>query len=171
MAKYPPEGRSDMPDTVEQLAELLARHVSRKTAIVCVGNELRADDGAGPAVARLLAGAVPWDVYDTGTAPENFLTKIVKGEPDSVVVVDALHLGAEPGTIRALDPDDLTGQGPSTHGPAPLAFLRLLQAMRPCRCTVLGIQPAGTDFGAPMSPPVRRAVELIASAFRRLAGA
>lgn len=156
-------------DTLQQLTEMLACHVSPRMAIVCVGNELRGDDGAGPAVAQLLLGTVPWDVYDTQTAPENFMGKIIRGCPDCIVFVDAMHLGAEPGAFRLMPIEDLTGQGPGTHGPAPLALMHLLQEQLSCSCVVLGIQPAETSFGAPMSQPVRRTVELVAGAFRLLA--
>ena len=157
-------------ETLQQLTEMLACHVSPKTAVVCVGNELRGDDGAGPAVAQLLLGTVPLDVYDTQTAPENFMAKIIRGWPDCIVVVDAMHLGAEPGAFRLMPIEDLTGQGPGTHGPAPLALMHLLQEQLSCHCVVLGIQPADTRFGAPMSQPVRRTVELVSGAFRLLAG-
>ena len=155
--------------TLQQLTEMLACHVSPRMAIVCVGNELRGDDGAGPAVAQLLLGTVPWDVYDTRTAPENFMAKIIRGRPDCIVVVDAMHLGAEPGAFRLMPIEDLTGQGPGTHGPAPLALMHLLQEQLSCSCVVLGIQPADTRFGAPIGQPVRRTVDLIARAFRLLA--
>jgi len=157
-------------ETLRQLTEMLARHVSPNTAIVCIGNELRADDGAGPAIAQLLVDAVPWDVHDAQTAPENFTAKIIRGRPDCIIVVDALHLGAEPGTFRLMPIEDMTGQGPSTHGPAPLAVMGLLREQLSCECVVLGIQPADTRVGAPMSQPVRRTVELVARAFRLLAG-
>ena len=155
--------------TVERLAERLAPLLAPATAIVCVGSELRGDDGAGPAVARQLADTVPWAVYDTRNAPENFLMKIVRAKPESIILIDALDFAAAPGTVRVFAPEDLTGQGPSTHGPAPLAFLDLLHTMHPCPRAVVGIQPAATDTGQPLTPPVRRAVTLLARAFRHLA--
>lgn len=147
----------------------LAEWMTPTTAIVCIGNELRGDDGAGPAVARQLAGAVPWDVHDTRTAPENFLMKIVRARPASVVVVDAVHFGAAPGSVGWFTPEDLPGSGPGTHGPGPAAFLDLLRTMHPCPCAILGVQPGRLHTGADLSAPVRRAVEEIVNDFRLLA--
>lgn len=155
--------------TVEHLVEHLREHVSQSMAIVCVGNELRGDDGAGAAVAKGLSGNVPWDVYDTQTVPESFLMKIVAGKPDPVILVDALHFGADPGAVEIIDPAAAAGQTPSTHGPAPLSFLEVLEMFHPCRRLILGIQPKQVEFGQPMSEPVAAAVDRIIRAFQALA--
>jgi hydrogenase 3 maturation protease len=153
----------------EEAEARLAERLGRGSVVVGVGNELRGDDGAGAVVARELWETVPWPVIQAETAPESFLMKIVSLEPDSVVVVDAIHLGAEPGSVRLLTADQLTGQGPSTHGPAPLTFLDALRALHPCRQAVLGIQPQNSEFGAGLSEPVRRAVGSVVEIFRRCA--
>ena len=155
---------------IEHLTQHLAEVMTEKTAIVCVGNELCGDDGAGAIIAKMLEGAVPWSVYDTQTVPESFLMKIVSGRPETVLLIDSLAFGALPGAIEIFQTDQIAGQGPSTHGPAPLAFLEVLQMIHPCRCAVLGIQPKDTAFGAAMSDPVREAVSVVARAIRSLAG-
>ena len=154
---------------LEELADLLAPLLTPTTAIVCVGNDLCGDDGVGPAVARDLAGTVPWAVFDARTAPESFLGKIIAGRPESVVLIDALDFGGPVGAVRIIPPGDVGGQGPSTHGPAPLAFLEALAIMCPCRCAVVGVQPGHVEPGTPMSPPVARAGRRLVHALRRLA--
>ena len=155
--------------TLEHLVEHLAEIVLPSTIVVCVGNELCGDDGAGVAVARALAGGLPWKILDTQTVPESFLMTIVNAEPESVVLIDALDFGAAPGAVELVESDRLGGQGPSTHGPAPLAFLELLNMMHPCRCAVLGIQPQCTEIGTPISQPIAAAVDMVVGAFERLA--
>lgn len=156
-------------ETVDHLVEHLAEVLCPGAAVVCVGNELCGDDGAGVAVARGLGGKVPWDVFDTQSVPESFVMKIAARKPGRVVLVDALDFGACPGAVELVEPEGLSGQGPSTHGPAPLAFLELLRMIHPCRCAVLGIQPQQADFGAALSEPVRAAVDMVVEAFHRLA--
>ena len=155
---------------VEHLVAHLGEYLSASTVLVCVGNDICGDDGAGPAVAGKLAGRVPWDVLDTQTVPESFLMKIVGRKPDTVIIIDALHFGAEPGAVELIEAKDLAGQGPSTHGPAPLAFLDVLKMFHPCRTVVLGIQPARVGFGEQMSPEVSDAADRVARAFLDLAG-
>ena len=157
-------------DTAEHLGEHLAQILTPRSVIVCVGNEMCGDDGAGVAVAQHLADHVPWRVFDTQSVPESFLMKIVECKPDAVVLVDALDFGAPPGSVELFEADRIGGQGPSTHGPAPLAFLELLAMFHPCRQAVLGIQPRQVDFGQPMSKCVRDAAEMVAHAFAILAG-
>lgn len=162
-------GKSRGIDTVEHLVEHLAEVVTPRCAIVCVGNDLCGDDGAGVAIARRIQEAVPWDVFDVRTVPESFLMKIVGCEPDTVLLIDALHFDAAPGAVELFDAEQITGQGPSTHGPAPLAFLDVLEMMRPCRRAILGIQARRVEFGDEMSPPVGRAVDLVVEALLKLA--
>lgn len=156
----------DPPPTAEHLAGRLAEVLVPSSVIVCIGNELCGDDGAGVAVARELGDGVPWRVVNAETAPESFLSRITASRPGSVVLVDALHFGGRPGAVELLTPETLDGQGPSTHGPAPLAFLEMLRLMHPCRRVVVGIQPFRTEVGQGLSRPVRRAVGLVAEAFR-----
>ncbi len=157
-------------DTVEHIVEHLDEIVTDSTAIICVGNDICGDDALGAVVAKRLKDAeVPWDVYDTRGVPESFLMKIISRKPDSVVVVDALHFGATVGTVDLFEPSQITGQGPSTHGPAPIAFLDMLQMMHPCRRWVLGVQPEKVDFGTEMCSQVADAAEMIVRAFLTLA--
>ena len=156
-------------DSAERLAEQLANVLTPSSAIVCVGNQLRGDDGAGPAVAGKLGAGLPWRVFDTQTVPESFLMKIAAGKPESVVLIDALDFGGAPGAVDLAPAGDVGGQGPSTHGPAPIAFLEALGMAHPCPCWVLGIQPQRVEFGDSLSPPVEAAVELVVRAFHILA--
>ena len=97
-------------DTAEHLAEHLGAVLCRDSAIVCVGNDLCGDDGAGVAIARRLAGAVPWTVHDTGTVPESFLMKIVDARPQSVLLIDSLDFGASPGATEQVESSRATTQ-------------------------------------------------------------
>ena len=163
--------QSTIPDgisTLDHLMEHLAEVLTPRTAVVCIGNELCGDDAAGPVIAKRLAGKVPWDVHDAQTVPESFLMKIVERRPDTVLLIDALDFGAAPGAIELFDASRLGGQGPSTHGPAPLAFLEVLKMFLPCRQVVLGIQPAAGGFGNEMCGPVRTAVDLVVEALTTL---
>ena len=157
-------------ETAEHLARHLAEIITPESVIVCVGHDLCGDDGAGTAVAKGLAEAdIPWQVFDTQSVPESFLMKIVAARPGGVVLVDALHFGARPGAVELIQTEDLTGQGPSTHGPAPLAFLDILKMMHPCPQAVLGIQPQSVEFGTEITEPVAEAVDMVVRAFQLLA--
>ena len=152
-----------------ELADRLASLLLPPVAAVCIGNDLCGDDGVGVEIAHRLAGEVAWRVYNAQTAPESFLMKIVTSKPGSVVVIDALDFGAEPGAVTVADASRLSGQGPSTHGPAPLAFLKSLAMMHTCRRALIGIQPRQTEVGQGLSAPVAEAVDLVVGGLQRLA--
>ena len=145
---------------MEHLCEVL----EPGSVLVCVGSEICGDDAAGPAVAERIAGRVPWKVFNTQSVPESFLMKIVAVKPATVLLIDALDFGAAPGAVEILACEAVTGQGPSTHGPAPLAFLDLLNMMHPCRRVVLGIQPVRGEIGQEMTQEVSAAVEMVSRA-------
>lgn len=147
--------------TVEHLAGHLRELLTARSVIVCVGNEMSGDDAAGPEIARRITGRIPWEVFDVHTAPENFLMKIVAARPDTVLLVDALSFDADPGSVELFAAEAVVGQGPSTHGPAPVAFLDMLNMLHPCRRVVLGIQPVRSEFGREVSEPVAAAVDFV----------
>ncbi|MFO7900806.1 MAG: hydrogenase maturation protease [Planctomycetota bacterium] len=160
-----PEPSSPDRSEPERLAEWLAEVLRPSSVIIGIGDELRGDDGAGVAVARRLAEAVPWAVVVGENAPENFTMKIAARQPTSVLLIDALHFGGRPGGVRALDPAQLDGRGIGTHGPGPDTFLRALRSLHPCRQVVLGIQPLDTSFGEGLTEPVADAVDAVVRAF------
>jgi hydrogenase maturation protease len=156
--------------TVEHLAEHLRPVLTDRSVLVCVGSELNGDDAAGPAVAGRVAGKVRWLVLDVQGVPESFLMKVVAARPDTVLVIDALDFDAPGGAVELFAPDAVTGQGPSTHGPAPVAFLDLLRMMHPCRQVILGIQPVSTEVGQGISQPVRKGIDLVVEALLGIGG-
>jgi hydrogenase 3 maturation protease len=138
-----------------------------------VGSDLRGDDVAGVLVARRLAawaartGSDRVAVYACGAAPENFTGEIVRFRPDLVVLVDAAHLGREPGAVEVIEAERVGGLSFSTHMlPVPI-FLDYLHRTIGCRSLVIGIDIVQKDVLAPVSRPVAAAVRRLVAAFRR----
>lgn len=159
-----------------------------RIVVIGLGNELRGDDGAGPAVARRLA-AVGGEagpalrLTESSESPgrqraapiRRFAVRLLEGDgtelldawrgAELALVADALAPGGEPGTIRRFA---------AQAGPLPAGFARLsshslglagvVELARvlgelPPRLIVYGI--VGLDFtaGSGLSPAVARAVE------------
>ena len=131
------------------------------TTVVCLGNDMRGDDGAGPAVAeRLRARGVPAVIE----APENLIHLFE--ECDDVVVVDAIATGAPPGTIHRLDAADPLPDfsGASTHlfGLSDAVELARTLGRLPGSLRIIGIEAGAFAHGAALSPPVDLAAERVA---------
>ncbi len=133
-----------------------------KTVIVGIGNTLRADDGFGPALIERLKGKVKALCIDAATAPENYAGKIAKAKPDTILIVDALHLGLAPGKHEILRKDDIAKSGLSTHDISLKMFIEYLQTRTPADIFVLGVQPKNLSFGQEMSAELKKALEKVA---------
>lgn len=94
--------------------------MSAKALVVCIGNQLVADDGVGWAIyQRLRERCLPDNVrlVFLGLGALDLLEEI-DGE-EVLVVVDGVQLGAAPGTIHQLSWEQLPGAAPrpvSGHG-------------------------------------------------------
>lgn len=98
-----------------------------KKALLCVGNELRGDDGVAIAVGRLVEQHLPeWRVFFGYDTPEDEFAHIRAYEPDVIVVVDAMS-GFKEDKIEFLDLSDERTYIYSTHNlPTPIliSYLR-----------------------------------------------
>ncbi len=98
-----------------------------KKALLCVGNELRGDDGVAIAVGHLVEEHMKdWKVFFGYDTPENEFASLRGYAPDVIVVVDAMS-GFKEDTIEFLDLSDERTYIYSTHNlPTPilLSYLR-----------------------------------------------
>ena len=139
-----------------------------RVAIIGIGQELRGDDAAGlsavQALRRRLVGQDHLLLIEAGPAPENFTGLLRRFRPDRVILIDAALMGVEPGAWRRLDWKDTSNFSGSTHT-LPLNILgKYLETDLGCTVELIGIQPAGNDLGAGLSPAVSSSIETIAAA-------
>ncbi len=155
----------------EVLASLNKPAETRRVAIVGIGHELRGDDIAGAEIAEMLrnslqpAGPGPGHdrllVINAGPAPENCTGPLRRFQPDLVLLIDAAQMDEAPGAIRLLPWRETAGISASTHT-LPLHVLAgYIAEEMACEVALLGIQPADTALGAPLSEPVHQAIHEI----------
>lgn len=135
-----------------------------RIAILGIGNTFRSDDAAGVLIARaLLTSRFIRDletvlVIEAGHAPENGTSQLRRFEPDIILMVDAVEMGEQPGSIRLIEMDEIEGMSASTHS-LPLSMLaNYLVLELNCQVALLGIQPESTDIGEGVTCKVQRAV-------------
>lgn len=132
-----------------------------KIVIVGIGNTLRADDGFGPALIEKIKGEVGAVCLDAGSAPENYTGKIIKEHPETILIVDALHLGKKPGEYEIIKKADIARSGLSTHDISPNMFIEYLENQTNADIYMLGVQPKSVSFGEQMSDEVKQSLEAI----------
>lgn len=129
-----------------------------KTVIVGIGNPLRGDDGFGPALVARLHGKVNAICIDAGNAPENYLGRIVKEAPETIVLVDVAHLGLDPGQYRFLLPEEILQHGLTTHDMSSRMLIEFLHTETSATIMMLAVQPQQLVLGEPLSAPVTEAL-------------
>ena len=133
-----------------------------RVCIVGVGNRLRGDDAAGPrGIDERHSGTrALW--LDAGTAPENHLETVVRAEPDTVLIVDAVAFGGDPGEWRVLDAKELDRVAVSTHAGSLGMLSDYLSSRSGARVWVLAIEPKRIELGEGLSRSVANAVREVA---------
>ena len=130
--------------------------------MACVGNVLRRDDGFGYAVAAELTGLPDGvEVHETGIGGIALLQELMRG-CDGLVIVDAVHRDALPGTLFEIEPEiGEPSSVPDMHLANPDQVLAMAARMDclPSRVLLIGCQPQDADgLGEGLTPPVARAV-------------
>lgn len=146
----------------------LKNRLQGKVSVVGIGNPLRGDDGVGPEIIERVKNPLHnLLLFDVGETPENYLGKIVKQKPDTIVLIDAVSLGASPGTIKIIEKDDIKDESLSTHNASLNLVAKYLQKETSADVFLLGIQPKTTEFGREISQPVREGLEKIVRMLER----
>jgi hydrogenase 3 maturation protease len=147
------------------MLELLKSRLKGKVLILGVGNPLRGDDGAGPHLIEQLNGKIDADLLDCGEVPENFLGKITELRPDTILIIETVHLGASPGAVAIIEPDDFdcsaTGHMRYTHHASLYLAMNYLKIEIGAEVFVLGIQPKKTEFGMKISNEVKKTLSIL----------
>jgi hydrogenase 3 maturation protease len=132
-----------------------------RVVIVGVGNVLRGDDALGPLLVQKLERRLGLPCIDAGSTPENHLGRVVREDPDTVLLVDAVELGLRPGAHALLQAGQLEERGLSTHDVSLRLCLEELGRRIRGKVFLLGVQPLRLAFGQRMSRAIRRAVRLL----------
>ena len=146
----------------------------KKTLVLGLGNTLLSDEGVGVRVVERLLASYDFpsevEILDGGTLGLDLLPYIQRA--DRLLVVDAVELAAEPGTLVRLEGGDI----PSVFGPKlsphQMGLADLLNAAQLLDClpderVLWGCQPGtlriGLDLSTPVGAQVERLVENVLS--------
>ena len=139
-----------------------------KALVIGIGNLMRGDDGAGPAVARLLWAMLPPDIdVIEHTGEGTSLMDLWRGV-ERVILIDATRSGSAPGTIHRVDVID----GPlptslfpcSTHGFGVAEAVKMARALHelPPQFVIYGIEAEQFAEGSGLSASLSAAIEAVA---------
>jgi hydrogenase maturation protease len=147
--------------------------VTAQILVAGVGNIFRGDDGFGSAVAqRLLRDSIDASVkiVDYGISGIHLAYELLEGY-ETLVLIDAMARGGEPGTIYLLEPEPGTRRGfPDAHSMDPQTVLEHARALGApeTRVLIVGCEPASTDEEIGLSDAVAGAIDEAAALVRTL---
>jgi len=130
-----------------------------------IGNIDRADDGAGMVLARLLRELGTSDVFEGGTTPERIAPALRKGAYDTIVFLDAVEAGLEPGAVIILNAEEIKSRFPqvSTHKLSLATLAGLVSEGKTNSVWLIGIQAQTITMGnATLSDAVNSTIHLLA---------
>lgn len=149
---------------------VLARMLTGRVVIACIGNELRGDDGVGPFIAGLLKPSGFLKIVNCAETPENFLGVIAGYNPEKVVILDAAYFGGDPGEIRVVKKSEISGGGASTHDAILTLFADYIEAQTGAETFFVAIQPENSEVGGGLTTVVEAAARNLASTINDLLG-
>ncbi len=147
---------------------------AKRLAIVGIGSPLRGDDAAGLLLIQELKKSLkkaklrmPVKLFSCGVAPENYTGEIKRFEPSLILIVDAVDMAKDTGTIGIIDTKrKSTNVSFSTHGMPLQMFIEYLTRSIGCRIVSIGVQPQSIGFGLPAAMKVNKAVQRISGLIR-----
>jgi hydrogenase maturation protease len=146
-----------------------------KTVVLGLGNVLHADDGAGAQVIKRLREdtRVPADVdlVEGGTLGLELLPYV--WDCARLIVIDAVDVGRPAGTVVRMTREELNSLpgNSSVHqlGVSDLLVALRILAQKQPEVTLLGVQPASTEWSTELTPAVATALgTLVEAAVREL---
>jgi hydrogenase maturation protease len=146
--------------------------------VIGIGNVVRSDDGVGVhAVVRLrerLGSQPDVTLVEGGTAGLLLLPHLADAR--RAIIIDAIDVGAQPGTLVRLDGDQFASAfsaGATVHdvGLRDLLGAARLSGAWPEQLVLHGVQPGSTTLGTELTPTVAAALDgLVDSIAGELAG-
>ncbi|MBI4503336.1 MAG: HyaD/HybD family hydrogenase maturation endopeptidase [Gemmatimonadetes bacterium] len=145
------------------------------TVVIGLGNPLMADDGAGIAALERLREFdfdPPVELVDGGTWGLNLLPVIEDAE--RLVLLDAINVGARPGTTVVLERPQIPRYLSTKVSPHQIALsevlaLAELRGRLPEHTVAIGLQPERVEMTTELSPAVERALDrVVVAAVSRL---
>ncbi len=158
-----------MPELRQQLEALLQGRV----AIVGVGNTEYGDDGLGVSLAQQLAAEGLPGVVVAGNTPERFIGPIAEEQYETVLFLDAVEVGASPGSVILLNSEEIITKFPqlSTHKISLGLLAKCVEAGGITKAWLLGVQPESLKAGSQLSHRVQTTVDLLADLLNEMVAA
>ncbi|MCK4967151.1 hydrogenase 3 maturation endopeptidase HyCI [bacterium] len=150
----------------QELKENLLEILKGKTVVLGIGNVLKGDDAVGSLLIENIRKLPNFLCINGEEVPENYTGDIISEKPDTLLIVDAINIGSEPGDIFILKPEQLQDDCSDAHH-VPLKVLILyLKNYIDADIYILGIQPKLISFSEQISEEVSDSISTLEKIFK-----
>lgn len=124
---------------------------------------MRGDDSAGPLIAQNLSKIFKKndniEVINAGTVPENYTGLIRQKQPSHIILIDAVEMKMNPGSLRLVQSDEISNYSVSTHA-MPLSFMiKYIESFTDAKIILIGIQPKNLEMSKNISEEVNNGIK------------
>ena len=125
---------------------------------MCIGNREGGDDFVGPYIADKLKKIQNEDffVIDCGTVPENYTSVVKNKKPKTLIIIDAVKMGLNPGDTRIILKEKIGTMHISTHG-IPISVLITYLESYIDNIVLIGIEPK--KLSGKITEPVKKSAD------------
>jgi hydrogenase 3 maturation protease len=154
----------------DSLKDLSGRLAGKRFGVIGVGNAMKGDDGAGPAVVAELGHlGFPLPLVDATEVPENYAGWVPKQKLDAVVFVDAVDFGGQAGECRVIPLEKLMVSASNTHRMSLHYTVLFLRDEWEGDAILVGVQPKSLKLGDGLTGEVAAGVRELAENLRAAA--
>ena len=133
-----------------------------------MGNTEYGDDGLGVCLAESLAkrfescSGAPV-VIDSGMMPERYLGRVAEEKYDSLVFLDAVEFGGEPGSVLIANSEQMMSRFPqiSTHKISLGMLANWVESSGSTKAWLIGVQPESLKMGHGLTSTVQDTLEVL----------
>jgi hydrogenase 3 maturation protease len=143
---------------------------AERVAILGIGSTLRGDDALGFVLIEELKVLVnnaksnlSVKLFSCGVMPENYTGEVKKFNPSHIIIVDAIDLGKESGSMHIIDAKNKSANSSfSTHRLSMNIITDYLSHYLNSQIIFIGIQVKAVEFGGNLSYKVNKSVKQVA---------
>lgn len=116
-------------------------------------------------LARKLRGRIQTPVVECGDRPEDFTGEIAQAKADTILLVDAVEMGAKAGDVAVFGAGEVRDDACDTHRASLVALMRYLEMRTSATVLLVGIQPGVIADTPDLSPAVAAALDCLEELF------
>lgn len=146
--------------------------LGEKNLFIAIGNEILGDDSAAiyflKKIKEIYHSNKKFSFLNVGTVPENYINKIIKENPDTIIIIDTALMELKEATVKILTPKNIknfSNLTTSTHNTSLKIFIEFLLSQIKPKIYIIAIQPKSIKLNEKISNKVKKSIDKFITEF------